>query len=332
VRAPASLLLALLAVPACASDGTPDPAASPGPSAPDERPVLDLAAAAPTAVPPPAAEPLGRVPEGDDPKVADVDGVGVRASEVSRFLFRYDPGRALECLNQILDARILEADAAERGIAVSPEEVEARVEAEMRSREREIRVQFGPGVDMGTWLRERFGLSLAAYRADLAVLMRLQGLKERVVRYEAAREDRIRIRVLFVADEAAARDAARRLRDGADFTALAKQVSLVAVDDLPSYRREEIENAELAEELFAMGPGEISRPVRVTQGGKEIFQVYKVVEKSAARDLPWSALAAEIEKGLRERPVGLPEYVQWARRARERHGVKILLEDPEAKR
>jgi hypothetical protein len=326
------LLAVLLILPACASDGPPDPAAPPGASAPDERPVLDLATVVPTSRPAPAAEPRGRVPEGDDPRVAEVDGAGVRASEVARFLFRYDPGRALECLNQILDARILEADAAERGITVSPEEVEARVEEEVRSREREIRVQFGPGVDMETWLRERFGFSLAAYRADLAVLMRLQGLKERVVRFEAAREDRIRFRVLLVADEAAAREAARRLRDGADFTALAKQVSLFAVDDLPSYRREEIESAELAEELFAMGPGEISRPVRVTKGGKEIFQVFKVVERSAARDLPWSALAAEIEKGLRERPVGLPEYVQWARRARERHGVKVHLEEPETKR
>lgn len=332
---PPSLPALLLS--ACASDpaipyleGAGPRASYPGDAAADDRPVLDLQGALPTEAPPAEAEPRGRLPAGEDPAVAEVAGVPVRTSEVARFLFRYDAGRALECLDQILDARILEADAAERGITAPPEEVVARVEAEVRVREQETRVQYGPGVTLDAWLRERFGFTLEAYRRDLAVLMRLQCLKDRLVRYEAAREERIRIRVLVVATEEAARDAGRRLRDGADFTALARQVSLVAAEDLPSYRRDEIRPAELAEELFAMEPGGISRPVRVARDGKELFEVFKVVEHTAARDVPWPDIAREIEKGLRDRPVGVSEYLQWARQARRRHGVKVFLEGPEA--
>jgi parvulin-like peptidyl-prolyl isomerase len=259
--------------------------------------------------------------------VAEVDGVPVRVSEVGRFLFRYRAEVALEILNQVLDARILEADAARLGIEVPGEEVRARVEKEVRAQRDHVRVQYGPDTTLEGFLAERFGFTLESYRGDLAALFRVLALKDRVVRYEAAREDRIRIRVLVVKDEETAREAAARLREGADFTALARQVSLgPAAEDLPPYRREDIRPAALADELFALEPGAVSRPVRVAKDGKEVFEVFKVIGKSAARDLPWAALREEVEKGIAERPVGLEEYLQWARRARERHGVRFHLE------
>jgi len=275
-------------------------------------------------------EPRGVLPAGEDPVVAEIDGSPVRAGEVARFLFRYDPARALDVLNQILDARILEADAASRAITLPPGEIEARTEEQVRRQEQEIRVQYGPATTLEDYLQDRFGFSVAAYRADLAVLVRLQALRDRLVRYEALREDRIRIRVLVLKDEASARDAARRLREGADFTTLAKQVSLAPATDLPSYRRDEVEPPELAEELFSMQPGSVSRPVRVAREGRELFQVFKVVERNAPRDLPWAAVAEEVERDLKVRPVVPAEYLQWARRARERHGLKVHLEAPGA--
>jgi hypothetical protein len=306
------------------------PGSAAGTSSPDERPVLDLAGAKEPALPG-DTEPRGVVPPGaGDPAVAEVDGVPVLASEIARFMFRFDSSRALDALNQVLDSRILDADAAARGITIPPEEITARTEQEVRAREAEIRVQYGPGVTLEAYLRERFGFTPESYRRDLGEVVRLQALRDRLVRFEASREERIRIRVLATGDEASAREAARRLREGADFTALARQVSLVPPAELPSYRREEIQPPELADELFGMEPGQVSRPVRVAREGKELFEVFKVAEKTPARDLPWPDLAREIEKGILERPVGLPEYVQWARKARERHGVKVRLDDPSA--
>jgi parvulin-like peptidyl-prolyl isomerase len=333
-----ALLLLAAALPAAACASGPVPPASAGEAsgsaggpggAADDRPVLDLGAAL-SAAPPagPIPGPGGFLPAGDDPAVAEVDGRAIRASEVARALFRFETGRAHDVLNQVLESRIIEADAAALGMAVPPEEIAARVEEEFRARQTEIRVQYGPDVTLESFLKERYGATPESFRRDLAELVRLAALRDRLVRYEASREDRIRIRVMALPDEPAAREAVRRLRAGADFLALARQVSLAPPQDLPSFRRDEIRPPELAEELFAMSPGDISRPVRVAREGKEVFEVFKVVEKSPASDLPWADLAKEIDRGLRDRPVGIPEYLLWAGRARERHGVKFHLENP----
>lgn len=329
---PLPLLLALALLSACASAPGPIP---PSPTRPEaspggggaEAPVLDVSGAPPPA-PSPSLEPRGLVPPGDDPVIAEVDGSPVRAGEVARFLFRYDPARALDVLNQILDARVLEADAAAAGITLPPGEIEARTEEQFRRQEQEVRVQYGAQWTLADYLADRFGFTVEAFRADLAALVRLQALRDRLVRFEATREERIRIRVLILEDEETARECARRLREGADFTALARQVSLAPAADLPPYRRDEVQPPELAEELFSMEPGTVSRPVRVAREGREVFQVFKVVERTLPRDGPWSAVAEEVERGLKVRPVSPPEYLQWARRARERHGVRFLLEEP----
>ena len=329
-------LAVLLAAPACAASPDPAPAtaaADPSPSAVagsgrDDRPVLDLSAVPPA--PPPAPEARGLVSAGEDPALAVVDGIEVRASEVTRFLFRYDPARGLDALNQILDARILDADAAALGVGLPPGEVEARTFQQVRDRETEVRVQYGTETTLEEYLADRFGITLEGYRRDLAALVRLQALRDRLVRYEALREERVRIRFLVLRDEETARDAARRLREGADFAALARQVSQAPADELPSYRRDEIQPPALAEEIFALGPGEVSRPVRVARDGKEVFQVFKLVEHTRARNLSWGEASPEVERGLKKGPVAPAEYLQWARRARERHGVKVLLVEPAA--
>jgi len=326
------IVLILLAAGGCASSPDPAPRGSPA-DAPGEaggegrqEEVLDLSAAPPA--PPPPPEPRGLVPPGEDPVLATVDGEAIRAADVARSLFRYDPVRALDLLNQGIDARILEADAAARGIALPPGEVEARAVEEMRRKEAEVRIQYGTETTLERYLAERFGIPLEDYRRDTAALVRLQALRDRLVRFEALREDRVRIRVLVLPDEGAARDAVRRLREGADFGALARQVSLAPAGDLPSYRREDIRPPALAEEIFALAPGAVSRPVRVARDGREVFEVFKVVERREARDLSWPEAAAEVERGLKGRPLSDAEYLQWARRARERHGVEVLLVEP----
>jgi hypothetical protein len=304
------------------------PSAEEAAAVPDDRPILDLGGASPTPVASIDVQPRGLLPEGDDPILATGPGGPVRASDVARFLFRFAPDRALEALNQVLDESVLEIEAARHGVSVPPEVLTARVEQEVRSRESEIRVQFGPKWSLEEYLRDRFGFGVEAYRVDLLRLVRLQELRDRIVRWDALREDRIRIRVLVVADEEAARSAADRLAKGADFTALARQISLVPPDDLPSYPRDGIHPPELAEELFALPAGGVSRPVRVARDGREVFEVFKVVDVRAGRDIAWAEAAEEVERELRSRPVAAAEYLQWARRARERHGVRVLLVEP----
>ena len=294
--------------------------------APDDRPVLDLGAAT-APLPSMVEDPRGLAPEGPDPALATVDGVEVHASEVARHLLRFNPAPALEALNQLLDERILEADAAAAGVVLPVGEIEARTEEEVRNREKEVRIQFGPEVSFERYLKERFGTTPEVFRSETAGLVRRWALRDRLARWEAMREDTIRIRMLITPTEEKARDAAASLRAGADFSSVARQYSVAPDEEMPPYRRDEFHPAELSEELFAMAPGEVSRPMRRPRDGdgKEFFWVFKVVEKRAGRDVPYADVATEIEKGLAARPVGAVERLQWARRARERHGVKVHL-------
>ena len=337
MKPPLALLLVAMAAAACSAPPEVMPPSSfappgvepgnPAESAGPLEPVLDLSA---HSFPEPPADVRGRVPEAGeaDPVLAEVDGRPIRAGEVARFLFRFDPERALDALNQILDARILEEEAVARSLTLPPGEIEARTEARLRTQERELRIQYGPDLGLERYLGDRFGISMEVYREDVAALVRLQALRDRLVRLQALEEDRIRIRVLVVKDEEAAREAARRLREGADFTSLARQVSLVPPEDLPSYRREDIRPPELAAELFALGSGGVSRPVRVAEGDREVYEVFKVLEVRTGRPATWAEAAEGVEQGLRDRPVTPAEYLQWAGRARKRHGVRVHLEEP----
>lgn len=324
------LLALALALSASACSG-PDPIRystdGPGPrGAPDDRPVLDLGNTT-TPLPSSAEEPRGRAPEGPNPVLATVDGTEVRAEEVARYLFRYNPEPAVEALQQLLEDRMLEGDAGALGVTLPEGEVEARTEEEVRNREKDIRIQFGPDVTLDRYLHEKFGIDRESFRREIAGLVRRWALRDRLARWEALREDSLRMRILITDTEEKARDAAASLRAGADFASVARQVSVVPPDELPPYRRAEIEPAALSEELFAMAPGDVSRPVRMPREGKELFWVFKIVERKEGRDVPYSQVAAEIEKGLSARPVGAAERRQWARRARERHGVKLFLEE-----
>jgi hypothetical protein len=331
-----ALGLVALAAGGCAASSEPSfrpapPPASPGGSGAAAAPVLDLAGR--TRPPGPDPGPRGVMPgapSAGDAAVAIVDGNPVYASEVARFLFRYAPESALEALGQILDARILEADAVAEGVTLPAGEIEARTEEEMRRRATELRVQYGPEMTLDAYLRDRFGTTTEAFRSGVEGLVRLRALRDRLLRLEALREDRIRLRVLVLDTEEAARDAARRLEEGADFASLARQVSRAPATDLPSYPRGEVEPPELADMLFALPDGGVSPPVRVAREGREAFQVFKVLEVRRGRPAIWAADAASIEAGLRERPVLPAEYLQWARAARGRHGVRFLLEEPAA--
>ncbi|MHC4821286.1 MAG: peptidylprolyl isomerase [Planctomycetota bacterium] len=327
------LLLLVLTTVACAG---PDPILPEAPYEPtsagsggdrSDVPVLDLSAGT-DSMGGGIEEARGSIPAGENPVVAEVDGRPVTAADVARFLFQFAPERALDGLNQLVDGHVLEADAKAAGVTLPAGEVEARVSRELDDRETDLRVQFGPTMTLERYVTERFGVTVEAYRRQVAQLVRLQALRDRLVRLEQMKEDRIRIRVLVVDSEEKAREAARRLREGADFTSVARQVSLVQPTELPSYTRTDIEPEALSTELFGLGVGGVSRPVKVSRGDRDLYEVFKVVGMTRARNAPWSEVSGEIERGVREKPVTTAEYLQWARTARERHGVVIhLVED-----
>ncbi|MCU0724825.1 MAG: peptidylprolyl isomerase [Planctomycetes bacterium] len=268
------------------------------------------------------ASPLAAAREGaGDAVVARVGGAEIRRSDIGDFVLRYFRDQANEAVTQLVDETILSAEAKAHGIEVPEELARQRIEEEARAFEQKVRVQFGAETSAGNYLRDRYGLTPEEHRRDLARLVRVQLLRDRVIRFTALREERAEIREAVFADEAEARRAAEAARSGADLSALAEAGGIRASTALPPVPRSEISPPELAERVFALGEGEVGEPVAVVSEGRRLWHVFKMVRKLPARAGGYGELRAGIEADLAARPVSSLEYMLWARRAREAYGL-----------
>lgn len=333
MRWPAASLCLLLA--ACGS--APPPAAPSAPGLEDSRDLTAATDVTPTVVPP---SPVGRGPAGAGrplfPDTATtgnevlyrVGGVEITKAEVGDFVLRYVPERSGEVLTQLLDEALAELDAAREGVTLAPGLVDARVDAHLEATRREARVQYGTDVDLATVLERRFGSTVERYRRDAARLERTRLLIDRLALLDRRRVERVDLRVLVLPSETAAREALRRLREGADMALLASAERVRPPAAPPPLTRDEIGDPELAAKLFEAEPGDYIEPVAFSDPddpGRTFHQVFRVVRHLPASDRPWSELRDEIERELGAGArTGPREYLLWKRRAMERHGVEVL--------
>jgi hypothetical protein len=265
--------------------------------------------------PPPA-------PSGEGAEIWSVDGRPVTTSDLGDFVLRYSPDRAAEALDQLLDEAVIHLEAAREGVAVTDAVVAGRTDAWIEARRREARVQFGASTDFEKLLRDRYGRDLASYRADAERIVRAACLRDRLVRLDQLREDGVEVRVLVLASQDAAIDAARSLRAGADMTVLAERAGLRRPSAPAPSARGEIPEKDVEAALFAASAGDVLDPVPFDVAGKGRFwQVFKVVRAWKGGAEPWTALAPRVEASLAASPVTDDEYVRWRRRAFARHTV-----------
>jgi hypothetical protein len=259
-------------------------------------PIASLPRVAPLPSSPPAGE--RRATE-----LARVDGREVTTSELGDFVVRYMPERAAEALDQILDERVIAAEAAREGVTVAVDAVRARTDAYVEDRRREARVQFGADVDFEALLLERQGRDFASWRADAERLVRALCLRDRLVRLDQMREDGVLVRVLVLPTEEAAREAADRIRDGADMTLYAERAQVRRPAAPPPFARGEIPEKDLETWLFAAAGGDVLDPVPFDTAAGRFWQVFKVARAWKGSTDAWSAVAAGIEASLADAPV-----------------------------
>lgn len=256
--------------------------------------------------------------------VARVGKDEIRRSEVGDFAIRYFRDQANEILTQLIDERLIAAEAARLGVVLPDGLLDREVDREMADRERDVKARFGADTDFDSYLRDRFGASRDAYRDDLARLLEARLLRDRVIRLYETRTDRVEVRRAVFATRADAARAATAVRGGADLGRIAAESAVRPEVALPAIPRGAISPPELESRVFGLADGEVSDPIRVEGEGGTVWNVFKMIRRRPARDVFWPEVRPEIEAGLLKRPVTNDEYLQWAREMRQRHRVTVL--------
>ncbi len=263
-------------------------------------------------------------PASRDATLYVIAGRPLTAADLGDFILRYFPDRAREPLGQLVDEVLVQHEAARENVTVDEPRVSERTAVYLEERRREVRVQYGEDATLEDLLARSFGRTLEEFGHDAERLARVGLLRDRLVRLEQRREERVEVRALTFEDEEQARAAARNLREGADMTLLARRLGLRAPSAPPPLGRSDVQPAERAAEVFAAAPGTVLEPRAFTgRDGRVWWEVIKIVGAWPADDRPWRELAAVIEKGLAARPVGVPEYLAWRRRVVRRAGVDV---------
>ncbi|HYN21405.1 MAG TPA: peptidyl-prolyl cis-trans isomerase [Thermoanaerobaculia bacterium] len=118
-------------------------------------------------------------------------------------------------------------------------------------------------------------------------------------RQEFVRPERVRLRQILTDDRETAEKVVQQLAAGADFVALAKQVSRDPSASMGGYQgelaREDLPPA-FTEVIFSLQPGEVSRVVPADYG----FHIFQVTERLLAGTVPLEDARADIAERLRQ--------------------------------
>lgn len=230
-------------------------------------------------------------------------------------------------MRKLVHDEIVRLEAKRLDVAVRGEEVDAGVREALETLRKQVDLEYAGKKTLDRFLQDDLRTTLAAYETQLRRFVLSRALFERALRLEQMREDRVVCRVLSVASREKAEELLAKLREGADFEAIARQESLAPNREqggkMPPFGSDyEHPIAKLAFEtsLGALGgPVEEKRP-----GGESWFHVLRVIEKIPARALDAAASEAEIRKSLADRPIEDWEYAVWMKRMEKRYGVRYL--------
>lgn len=207
--------------------------------------------------------------------------------------------RLLEIRQQVLEAMIdqvlIAQGAAEAGVVVSDEEVQAHVDrsiAEGGGRERFVQ-----------WLQAN-NLTEEEFRENVRAQLLTDALIQHITRDLPQKAPQVHLRQILVSDEALAQELRRRIAEGESFEALAKEFSedestrqqggdLGWFPQGLSLLAPEVEDA-----AFSLEPGQASEVVRTSYG---YYILVQVVERDADR-----ALSPEMQQALRQQ-----KFLEW---------------------
>jgi parvulin-like peptidyl-prolyl isomerase len=192
--------------------------------------------------------------------------------------FDTDPSLLAEAVLQtMIEQQIIAQEAQERSITVTDAEVDAEVNRlfqEVNSQE-----------EWQNWLAANMYTEEEFREAQRELLISNQ-VREAVSNVSGGEVTQVRARHILVATEVEAQQALQRLQNGADFGALAAEISRDITTrerggDLGFFVRENLTTPELADVAFSLQPGQIAGPV-ATALGYHIIETIEFAERTAS--------------------------------------------------
>jgi len=307
----------------------PVPASSPTAEKTPAAPAPAPGAAAPVTPPGPrdAGATTGELlftPAGDT-VLAEVAGEKVWKTQLADLFFLMSPKLAGELLAELVKNHMLARELERLQVPIPEQEVEATLQRELEEQRNAVRVQYTGKVSFAEFIQEMFNRTEEEYVEAIRKVTRgLVGLA-RVIRYEQVLEDRAQARMISVRTRDKAEEIKKKLEEGADFIALAKKESVTPTAAegglLPVFGRGYLV-PEVEEVAFRLGEGEVSPILESGRDENRLYHLLRVVKRFPARNLPYAAVAAEIEQGLKTKKLEEFEVDAWRIRAERRYQVR----------
>jgi len=190
-----------------------------------------------------------------------------------------------QVLQVMIEQVLIEQAAAQAGIVVSDQDVQAAIARDIQENGGQAR--FDAWLQANNWTAQE-------YEARQRSMMIASKMFEHVTRDVPTRAEQVHARHILVADEQEARNILAQLQGGADFGALAAQYSLdpstkESGGDLGFFPRGTLVVPEVEEAAFTLGVGQIS-DVITSAMGYHIVQVLERVSDMALTEESWQAL------------------------------------------
>ncbi len=256
--------------------------------------------------------------DGADEEVARVGDLVLRKSHAFTRLSSAHPNLALTAVDLLIFDVLVARHAEQHGIRLEPERVEALARKEEAEIRRQVAAELGAELDFAGYVWRIFGMRLPDWQRTLRLRTAQRLYQGYVLRYLGLREDRVQVRFLCHKDEAVVREAAEKVRAGADFGTLALRWSEDASRRdgglLPAFGKGF--QHPVADVAMQLARGEVSAPFRAQHGDTERWFVVYCVERLPGRDVPFAAVREEIDRGLVANPLTPVETAAYTLRWR----------------
>jgi parvulin-like peptidyl-prolyl cis-trans isomerase-like protein len=241
------------------------------------------------------------------------EAIEARAFLVRSWLRNSDQTR--EILDHLVVERLAILEAERLGVAILPEQVEARVKEAQQALEKKL-AESGSKLTPEQHIRQKLGLEPELYARELRRETIAQLVAERVVRLWSMGHERVAARLLEIEGRERLDQAQAALAAGESFLDVAKRfgpappppgapASLQAAGERVVLTR--AENSTVAHLAFSTPPGQVGGPIE--QQGR--FLLVAVEQLLPPVTGAYAEIAPQVEASLADNPIDDFEYLQW---------------------